>query len=168
MKLSAQEEYGLRCLVRLARHRGASLTIPEIAEAEGIAAHNVAKYLRLLRQGGIIDSERGQNGGYSLAGRPDRISLADVVAALGGRLFDPGFCDHFAGVEQACHHSAIECSIRSLWVRVQGAVDEVLGQTMLQDLLDSVNASSARADGEEDGLLQLPVLPAAAARPSRP
>ncbi len=134
MKLSAQEEYGLRCLVRVAQHQ-ANLTIPEIAGAEGIAPHNVAKYLRLLRQGGFVDSERGQNGGYSLASPPDSISLAEVVAALGGRLFDPGFCDHFAGVEDACHHSAVECSIRGLWGRVQNAVDEVLSQTTLSDLL---------------------------------
>ena len=154
MKLSAQEEYGLRCLVRLAHHPEANLTIPEIAEAEGIAAHNVAKYLRLLRQGGFIDSERGQNGGYTLASSPDKISLAEVVAALGGRLFDRGFCELFGGVEDACHHSTVECSIRGLWLRVQNAVDGVLTQTTLADLIHP----AVVADPEE--LVQLQVEPA--------
>jgi Rrf2 family protein len=153
MKLSAQEEYGLRCLVRVAQHPEANLTIPEIAEAEGIAAHNVAKYLRMLRQGGFVDSERGQNGGYSLASPPDQISLAEVIAALGGRLFDPGFCDHFAGLEDSCHHSAVECSIKGLWGRVQSAVDEVLSQTTLSDLLHPGVVSSP------EELIQVSVVP---------
>ena len=136
MKLTAQEEYGLRCLVRLARRSdGQSATIPEIAEAEGVSPHNVAKYLSILRRSGFIDSERGQHGGYTLARPAAQISVADVVAALGGPLYDTSFCDHFTGTDDACQHTAIDCSIRGVWMRVQGAVDAVLRQTTLQDLL---------------------------------
>ena len=64
MKLSSSEEYGLRCLLQLARQApGHSLTIPEISQAEGITHHNVAKLLRILRQGGFVASARGQQGG---------------------------------------------------------------------------------------------------------
>ena len=91
MKLSAQEEYGLRCLLTLARHPGGSLTIPEIAQSEGIAPHSAARYLRILRQAGIIDSERGQHGGYSLARDASLIPVAEVLSALGGRLLRPRF-----------------------------------------------------------------------------
>ena len=50
MKLSSQEEYGLRCLLQLARAGvGASLTIAEMSEREGISAPNVAKIMRILR-----------------------------------------------------------------------------------------------------------------------
>ena len=72
MKLSSSEEYGLRCLLQLARQTpGSSLTIPEISQAEGITHHNVAKLLRILRQGGLVESARGQQGGYALAKPPD-------------------------------------------------------------------------------------------------
>ena len=136
MKLSAREEYGLRCLLRIAQcERGASLTIPEIADAEGIATHNVAKYLSILRKGGFIASERGQHGGYSLASRASEIVIGEVLACLGGRLYDTEFCDHFSGAEPSCHHSTLDCSLRGLWSRVQGAMDEVLGTTSLADLL---------------------------------
>jgi len=135
VKLTAQEEYGLRCLVRLARRSdGQSATIQEIAEAEGVSPHNVAKYLSILRRSGFIDSERGQHGGYTLARPAAQISVADVVAALGGPLYDTSFCDHFTGTDDACQHTAIDCSIRGVWMRVQGAVDAVLRQTTLQDL----------------------------------
>ena len=152
MKLSAQEEYGLRCLLTLARNPAGSLTIPEIAHAEGITPHSAAKYLRILRQAGIIDSERGQHGGYSLARDASLIPVAEVLSALGGRLYDPGFCDHFTGMEEACQHSSFDCSIRGLWMRVQHAVDGVLSSTSLQDLLTGVEGTPS--NGEEE-LLQV-------------
>ena len=68
MKISAQEEYGVRCLLQIGgRGLGASLTIPEISRAEGISSHYVAKLLRVLRRGGLVKSVRGQAGGYTLS-----------------------------------------------------------------------------------------------------
>ncbi len=59
MKITSQEEYGLRCLLRLAgAAEGQSLTIPEIASAEGLSAPYVAKLLSVLRQGGLIEAMR--------------------------------------------------------------------------------------------------------------
>lgn len=144
MKLSAQEEYGLRCLLQLARQvPGESLTIPEISQAEGISHHNVAKLLRILRQGGIVESARGQHGGYTLSRPPSLIAVADVVDVLGGRLFDDRFCDHFAGSEDNCTHSLAACSVRALWGQVQEAVDQVLSRTSLTDLLEQGDAFAA-------------------------
>jgi len=161
MKLSAQEEYGLRCLLRVARQEtGASLTILEIAESEGLAPHNVAKYLRILRNGNFVDSERGQHGGYSLAGSAATIAVGDVLACLGGRLYDTEFCGHFSGAEEVCQHSSLDCSMRSLWARVQGAVDEVLGTTTLENLLHSVRAHEEPiGNTAAEGLLQVAASP---------
>jgi len=145
MKLSAQDEYGLRCLLRLARQpKGQSLTIPEISQSEGISHHNVAKYLRVLRKQGFVESERGQRGGYTLARAPRQIVVGEVLAALGGRLFDPAFCEHHTGVEAMCQHSSVDCAIRGLWVEVQTAVDGVLGRTTVGDMMAQVEALEAR------------------------
>lgn len=152
MKLSAQDEYGLRCLLRLARQpRGRSLTIPEISQAEGISHHNVAKYLAVLRKRGFVGSERGQRGGYTLARRPEEIVVSEVLASLGGRLFDPAFCDHHTGVEDTCQHSSVDCTIRGLWIQVQSAVDRVLGSTTLRDMMAQVEALEAQRVAEGDG-----------------
>jgi Rrf2 family protein len=135
MKLSSQEEYGLRCLLHLGRQPAeGSLTIPEIARAEGISEAYVAKLMRLLRQGKFVVSARGQSGGYTLSRRPAQINLGEALAVLGGRLFDPEFCDRHAGEEQLCTHS-VDCSIRSLWRSVQTAVDGLLSNVSLHDLL---------------------------------
>jgi len=136
MKLSAQEEYGLRCLLQLARHDpGTSLTIPEISQAEGISTHNVAKLLRILRQEGFVESARGQHGGYALARPADQIQVREVLNVLGGRLYEPDFCENYAGREENCAYSFAACSVRSLWDKIQQAVDQVLSQLTLQDLI---------------------------------
>ena len=51
----------------------------------------------------------------------------EVLAALGGKLYDGEFCNRHAGQLSICTH-AIDCSVRSLWQVVQTAVDNVLGK----------------------------------------
>ena len=137
MKFSAQEEYGLRCLLQIARlGPEGSLTIPEIARNEGMSATHVAKLLMILRRDGFLLSTRGQQGGYVLARPADRTYVGDVLASLGGRLYDDGFCARHASVEDtACRH-AVDCSVRSLWQSIQHAVDNVVATLTLADLID--------------------------------
>ena len=156
MKFSAQEEYGLRCLLRIAKFYAVSksLTIPEISRAEGITEHNAGKILRTLRLGGFLESSRGQIGGYTLSRPPEEISVGEVLAALGGRLFDDKFCQTHAGITDICSNS-IDCSVRSLWRLVQESVDSVIDKMTLKDLLGSENyifeiAGTNGIDGSEN------------------
>ena len=74
MKLSANEEYGLRCLVRIGyAGKAGSLTIPEMSRAEGVSPAYAAKILRVLRKGGFVKAERGKEGGYTLGKDSDRV-----------------------------------------------------------------------------------------------
>jgi Rrf2 family protein len=135
MKLSTQEEYGLRCLLRVGRESAdRSLTIPELARAEGISEANVAKMMRILRKGGFVKSTRGQSGGYTLARPSDQIAVGHVLAVLGGRLFDSNFCGSHAGGASLWAHVS-DCSIRQVWKTIQGAIDDVLARMSLRDLL---------------------------------
>ena len=143
MKFSSQEEYGLRCLLRIARDAnlptqagGKGLTIPEISKAEGMTIHNAAKLLRILRMGGFIASSRGQIGGYTLSRPSEEIFLKDVLDVLGGRLFDTAFCEHHKGVVDICTNT-IDCSIRSLWQTLQTTVDGVLENITIKDMLST-------------------------------
>jgi len=135
MKFSTQEEYGLRLLLRIAKSDSPNgLTIPEISELEGLSTANVAKILRVMRLAGFIESARGQTGGYKLKKPADQILVGNVLSSLGGKLYESGFCDTHAGIENICTNS-IDCSIRSLWKTVQNLIDEVLSKISLQDLL---------------------------------
>lgn len=135
MKLSSMEEYGLRCLLQIAR-AGASLTIAELSEREGISAPNVAKIMRILRRAGLVLSTRGKSGGYTLARPAGDLRTIDVLSALGGQLFDTGFCDRHAGVSAHCLNTR-DCSIRPVLRGLQQAVDHVLGELTLASLLRS-------------------------------
>ena len=138
MKLTANEEYGVRCLVRLGYATAAaqSLTIPEISQAEGVSAAYAAKILRVLRKGGFVKAARGKDGGYTLARAAEAIVIGDVIDVLGGRLFESNFCDSHAGQVAICTRS-VDCSVRSLWRGLQVAIDQVLNKTTLRDLLQN-------------------------------
>lgn len=136
MKISAHEEYGLRCLLEIGK-RGPdqSLTIPEIGAAEQLSIPYVAKLLRILRRAGFVKSARGKAGGYTLSRAASQIAISDVMAALGGEsVFSPDFCKRHPGQGSFCVHS-IDCSLRSLWSTVHSAVNGVLSKITLQDLL---------------------------------
>jgi Rrf2 family protein len=140
MKFSAQEEYGIRCLIRIGKFydSGEAPTIPQISKEEELSQHNVAKLLRVMRMGGILESERGHSGGYTLSKPPEEIKMGEVLAVLGGRLFDDEFCMNHSGVASICTNS-VDCSVRSLWKVIQEAVDGVVNKLTLRDLLGREN-----------------------------
>ena len=144
MKFSTQEEYGLRCLLAIARTgENGSATIPEISKSEGLSEANVAKLLMLLRKEGFVVSTRGQAGGYSLAKQPDGIFITEVLQTMGGKIYDEEFCERHSGIYDTCIHDS-QCAIRSLWKKVQDAVDSALHDITLRDLLPAQDFSNKK------------------------
>ena len=142
MKITAQEEYGLRILVRIASCNDKNgMSIPQLSEAEGLSSHYVAKLARLLRMKGFINSTPGYKGGYILAKPAETIIISDVLKTLGGVLFDASFCELHAGTLKLCTHS-VDCSSRSLWQLIQFAVDQVLNKITLHHLVNSEQDSA--------------------------
>ena len=136
MKITAQEEYGLRILIRIAGCRDEEgMSIPQISEAEGLSSHYVAKLTRLLRLEGFINSTPGYKGGYVLTKPAKKININKVLKALGGSLFDKEFCGLHTGMLKLCVNS-VDCSSRSLWQMVQFNIDQLLDQVTLHDLVN--------------------------------
>lgn len=142
MRFSAQEEYGMRCLLQIAREPLEGLTIPEIAGREVLTEAYVAKLVRVLRKAGIVTSTRGQKGGYRLSRSADQIRVSEALIALGGRLFAGDFCGKHTGAGVRCVHN-VDCSIRSLWMALDAAVERTLSTMTLQDLLCSERDAAA-------------------------
>lgn len=80
--LSQTTEYALRLVVLLASQRGRPVTIPELARSTKIPEGYLAKVLRQLARAGMVHSQRGPKGGSVLIGRPEEISVLDVVQAV--------------------------------------------------------------------------------------
>jgi Rrf2 family iron-sulfur cluster assembly transcriptional regulator len=146
MKLTSQEEYGLRCILSLARQEVTSgegvpgqttATIAQIAEREGLSTEYAGKLMGVLSRAGLVESVRGRNGGYRLARPAGDICVAEVLAALGDKLYRPSeTCDRFSGEGSFCVHSNT-CSIRSMWSGLQLLIDSVLSRMTLQDLVST-------------------------------
>ena len=137
MKISAQDEYGLRILLRIAKaHPEEGLSLSQIGELENISQAYAAKLTRSLRMAGFIQSMRGQKGGYILALPTSDIKVNHVLKAMGGVMYDEKFCGHHAGTLSLCTNS-IDCSLRSLWTMLQWNMDKLLDQVSLADLLKS-------------------------------
>jgi len=137
MKIAAQEEYGLRILLRIARCSDSNgMSIPQLSEAEGLSPAYVAKLTRKLRLVGYLNSTPGNKGGYVLAQTPSQVNMNEVLKTLGGPLFDKSFCGDYSGSLKFCTNS-VDCSVRSLWTMIQFAVDQLLDKVTLADLINS-------------------------------
>ena len=156
MKITAQEEYGLRILVRIASCKSSEgVSIPQLSQAEGLSRHYVAKLTRILRMQGFINSTPGNRGGYILAMPAENIIINKALKALGGALFDPAFCGSHAGELKLCTNS-VDCSSRSLWQMIQYIVDQFLDKVSLHDL---VNPETTSANVLKELLAQPPRMP---------
>lgn len=133
MRISAAEEYGLRCALAVAR-AGGSATIREVADAEGLGVEYVAKLLQVLRRNGVLDSTRGAHGGYALTRPAASITLWDVLRDLDAPLWRDEFCAEHAGQRETCTHGTA-CSLRVVWRWVGVAVEGAMKRVTLADVL---------------------------------
>ena len=134
MKISAQEEYGLRCLVQLAGlTAGDSLTLPQIAEREGISTANAGKLMWLLNKAGFVQSTRGTKGGYFLARPASEIRLSEIIRVLDHDVVNK-HCDSYTGVLDSCVHNG-DCGIRPVIVGLHEIVENALSQITLAQMV---------------------------------
>lgn len=144
MKVTAQEEYGLRCLLQLAKMpQGQVVSVKEIAAKEGLSSAYVEKLLRILSRAGLVHSVRGTKGGYVLNRAPVDIKLGEVVRALGTVENTDHICQSFTGKEVSCVHLS-DCGIRSVWSGLTTYIQRFLDQTTLASILDKEFAVSER------------------------
>jgi Rrf2 family protein len=144
MKISAHEEYGLRCLVQLARAEvdAESLTLSQIANREGLSVANAGKLMWILVKAGLVQSTRGASGGYTLARPASEIRLSEVIRILDEDTVDR-FCQTHAGVLDVCVHTT-DCGIRPVIVGLHEIVQQALSEITLAELIGSEQKVDAR------------------------
>ena len=135
MKISAHEEYGLRCLVQLAHAQvsSLSLTLNQLAEREGLSVANAAKLMGILIRAGLVQSQRGATGGYTLARPASEIRLHEVIRVLDEDTVDR-FCQTHTGVLDTCIHTS-DCGIRPVIVGLHEIVQSALSEITLAQLI---------------------------------
>jgi Rrf2 family protein len=135
MKITAQEEYGLRCILQLAREeKSGTLLVRDIAEREGLSVAYVEKILWTLSRSGIVESVRGPKGGYRLTRPCSEITLGEVMRVLGGIQSEAEICSQFTGNHDACvHHDG--CELKPVWAGITDLINNMFDKVPLSTLL---------------------------------
>jgi Rrf2 family transcriptional regulator, iron-sulfur cluster assembly transcription factor len=133
MKISAQEEFGLRCLLQLARLQDSEyLSLRQIAELEGISVAYAGKLLWILNHAGLVKSIRGPKGGYSLARPAAKIMLSEIIKILDEDV--ASHCQHYAGDLDSCIHTG-DCTIMPVVEGLNSLVQDVLSRISLAQVV---------------------------------
>lgn len=127
--VSARTQYAIRAMSCLANRQDRCATSSEIAQAEGIPAKFLEGILSKLKASGLIESERGKNGGYRMAREPVDIRMLDIVEAIDGRI-KPVTCVDAPG---DCAFGDA-CLPRSFWIGLKDTIDAYLAERTLKDV----------------------------------
>ena len=161
VRLTAQEEYGLRCILQVARTPEATpIVVAEIARHEALTHAYTGKLMRVLMRARLVVSTRGCRGGYQLARPAEEISVSEVLRALGWRLYSDDFCTRYTGTDSDCVHT-VDCAIRSLWSGLDGLLHDLLARCKLSDLLCNEHTMNGwlQTSMAQHGTVSLPALP---------
>lgn len=128
MRTTAKADYAVRAAVELAA-AGEMTTAEQIADAQGIPLNFLENILRDLRRAGLVESRRGQAGGYLLARTAESITVADVIRAVEGPLanvrgMSPETLEYAGSAEK----------LRDVWVAVRAGVRSVLEGVTIADV----------------------------------
>ncbi len=131
MRVSARADYALRAAVELAAVEGRGpVKREEIAEAQSIPLSFLENILLDLKRGGLVQSLRGQEGGYWL-NRPAReITIADVIRAVDGPLVNVR-----GSRPESVHYEGHAEPLRDVWLAARASLRGVLEATSLADLV---------------------------------
>ncbi len=128
MKLSVKSDYAARAVLGLAKHYavGRALRVDDLAAEQQLPANYLVQILIELKAQGIARSVRGKEGGYLLARPPAEITLADVLRAVHGTVFDT----------PALNNSDCPPELYRAWQKLQQTLEKTAGAITFQRLLD--------------------------------
>jgi FeS assembly SUF system regulator len=130
IKLSRLACYGVVILSEMAENENLK-TASGISDETGLPEPTVAKILKLLAKGGFIESSRGVHGGYVLVRKPEKISLADIIAAMDGPVALTGCVD---GNMEDCRLKGF-CALIGCWDEINDNVKNTLEEVKLSGII---------------------------------
>src|SRR3979411_2276513 len=142
LKLTKKADYGLMAMKHLAEHVDqGSCSAKDVAEAYGIPQEALAKILQRLAKAGLLRSQHGINGGYTLARDPNTISAFEVIQAIDG----PLFITSCITVRGECDQTD-RCTIREPLRRVNDSIEQVLRRIKISHMKEEDDVHEHRVD----------------------
>jgi Rrf2 family protein len=130
MRLSARVDYALRAVAELAAaERGVPLSAERIAKAQEIPPKFLESILLQLRRGGVVNAQRGPEGGYWLARPANEISLAEVIRVVDGPLA------HVRGQRpEQLGYPGVARSLQEVWIALRASERLILEEVTAADV----------------------------------
>lgn len=135
LRIGKLTDYGVLLLTDMAAAPSALHSAAELAERHHLGGATVAKVLKLLTKANLLDTVRGSGGGYRLSSDVTAIRVSDIIAALEGPIALTECSVH----EGNCSIES-DCSVKTHWQVINGAVSSALNNVTLADLLRPATA----------------------------
>ncbi len=142
IRLSRLADYGVVLMTHVAAGPDRLQTAAAAAAATRIPEPTASKILKLLARAGLLESQRGINGGYTLARAPGQITVAEIITAVDGPI-----------ALTECQEKGGECSFepfcptRGNWHKINDAVHRALDEISLADMTTPFAPFLASSDG---------------------
>ena len=134
MHVPQKSQYALRALFELAKHYGEGpVKVGTIAKSQDIPPKFLEAIMYELKRGGIVESRRGNEGGYYLLNDPGKVTVGDILRLTNGS-FDPVPCTVDESDKRCRLHDG--CVFLPMWRGVRNAVTSIYDSTTLQGLID--------------------------------
>ncbi len=133
MMISTKGRYALRIMLDLAQHsEDGYVSLTKISERQGISVKYLEAIVSMLNKAGMVESQRGKEGGYKLTRKSEEYSAGSIIKLTEGSIA-PVAC--LEGDGAGCEH-AYSCLTLPLWIKLEGIVDNYLESVTLKDLLE--------------------------------
>lgn len=141
MRVSAKSDYALRALIEIAgRDDGGPVSAEELGRLQDIPHGFLQAILADLRRAGIVVSQRGQSGGWRLAGKPADIHIADVIRAVDGPLVSV-----YGLRPESVSYNDSAMILQLVWIAARSSLRDVFENVSIQDLADGELAGEIEA-----------------------
>lgn len=132
MKLGTKGRYAVIAMTDLASQmQGKPISLVEIAQRQALPLSYLEQLFTKLRQKGLVESIRGNNGGYLLAISPEGIYIRDIILAAEEKIKSTQ-CEAFS--TQSCHGKSDRCLTHNLWAGLEKQILDYLGSITLADV----------------------------------
>lgn len=128
-------EYATRLMVSLAKSHGdTAVSADKLSAAENVPVDYVNQLLLRLKRAGLVESHRGQHGGYALSRAAGEITLGQVLRAVEGEIFED-VCEKYQDGKRDCRNQG-HCGISPVWRKLGRLIEEYFDGITLQSLTE--------------------------------
>ena len=130
MRVTAKAEYAVRAVMELAAGEGEPVKRDRIVAAQAIPPKFLENILSELRHAGLVESQRGSEGGYWLAREPAEVTVADVMRAVEGPLASVR-----SSRPETLEYEGLAEPLQIVWVALRATIRTVLDEVTIADLI---------------------------------